>query len=133
MINRHSRGRRLAAVQKSRQAISHVHTEVSLVCDQQDTGTVMNVAVIMDVDQKVVLHRLFLNPAVEDLNEVVQPDRRRIGHEEFDPKPMNFHYGFPTDFIEMGAEPRSVRESWRLNRYCANLLPAYRSPRMLVS
>src|SRR5262245_30845035 len=88
--------------------------------DKQNARSVVKMAVIMNVDQEMIGQTLFLDPAVEDWNEIVNLDGSGIVDEKLDPQSMNVHYGFPAAFcvsptgtVSTPAPPRSVKESWQ--------------------
>src|SRR5439155_16436874 len=81
----------LTIVNEAHPSVSHIDAEVSLMSDEQDTGSVMNVAVIVDVDEKMVPDNLSLNPGMKDGNELRHADRHQFGCEDLDPKPVYVH------------------------------------------
>ena len=74
VIRRTSGRRSFAIVEKARPAFGAVQAEVAFVRDQENSGALMHVAVVVDVDQKVARNSLPLDPAVKDPDEVVQLD-----------------------------------------------------------
>src|SRR5262245_60689255 len=83
--------RSLAVIDKSKPAVFHVHAEVPFVGHQQNAGSFMNMAVVVNIDQQMILHCLFLYPVMENRNEFLQRNCGEMGDEELDTEPMAFH------------------------------------------
>ena len=81
----------LAVVEKTHPPVTHIDAEISLMSHQQNTRSMVHVAVVMDVDQKVVLHNLFLDPGMKDRNKVRYLEPYRLGYEDLDPKSLHVH------------------------------------------
>ena len=94
--------RLLPEVRKPQFSFAHIRTEIALVSDKQDAGAMMDMAVVVDVDQLMVLHALLLNPGMKDRNEVFHADRCGIRREKLDTESVKFHH----------RAPRSARISW---------------------
>src|SRR5262245_52814600 len=86
----------LPVIQHARTAVACIDTEVCFVRNKKNAGSVLHVAVIVDVDQQVCGKTLLLDPAVKDGNKVLQRDGCEFSGEKLDPNSMQFHYGFPT-------------------------------------
>ena len=95
MLQSRQTGRSLPVIQDAWAAVTGIDAEVSFVCDEENTRTLMDMAVVVDVDQQVSVKHLFLDPPMKDWNEVFEPDRYGICREKLDPESMNFHHGFP--------------------------------------
>src|SRR6266571_2505284 len=83
----------LAVIKKTWPIVGPLHTEIAFMRDEQNTGSVVNVTVIVDVDQKMVFNGLPLNPFMEDRNELCRLDRLAGNTEKFNAQPIQVHYG----------------------------------------
>ncbi len=85
----------LAKIGQAEFPFSHIRAEVSFVRDEQNTRAILDMAVVVDIDEQVPFNRLPLDPRVENRDEVLHADRRRICRKEFDAESMEFHYFWP--------------------------------------
>ncbi|PYS02470.1 MAG: hypothetical protein DMG16_08920 [Acidobacteria bacterium] len=88
----------LAVVKETYSIVGPLYTEVALMRDEQNTRSIVNVTVIVDVDQKMVFNGLLLNPFMENGNEFRGLNPFAGNVEKFNPQPIQVHYGvaFPT-------------------------------------
>lgn len=76
----------LPVVEKPGFAVTHVDAEIAFMRDKQNAWTIMDVAVVMNVDQKVIVQYLFPYPFMKDRDEVSKRNRRRVVDKKFDPQ-----------------------------------------------
>jgi head-tail adaptor len=87
----------LAVIEQPESSAFLIHAEVAFMRDEQDTGAIMDVRVVMRVDQEMARDFLLLNPTVKYRNEITETHRLRVGHEYLD-----------ADFVKVHVESASV-------------------------
>jgi hypothetical protein len=81
----------LAIVEEAQPALRHVHAEITFVCHEKDAGPLIDMAVVVNVDEKVILDDLLLNPPVKNRYEVAQRNGRGGIRENLYAKSVQFH------------------------------------------
>src|SRR5436309_2156709 len=80
-----------AVVEKTHSPVSHIDAEISLVSHEQNARSLVNVTVVVDIDKKVLLHNLSLDPGMKDRNELRHLRRRWFRCEELNSKSIYVH------------------------------------------
>src|SRR5262249_40980301 len=83
----------LAIVKQTHAAIAEIDAEVAFLSHQENSRTIVDMAVIVDVNQHVLFHGLLLDPATEHGNVIADVYCSGIFRENLDSDSLKIHYG----------------------------------------
>src|SRR5688572_15176859 len=87
--------RQLSKVDEPWNPFPHLRAEIAFMAHEQNPGPMMNMAVIVNVDQLMLLDSLLLNPGMEDRNKFPTFHSGGISRDELETKSGKFHQRVP--------------------------------------